>query len=489
MVRVRIGPSPTGDPHVGTAYIALFNYVFAKKHNGTFILRIEDTDQVRSKPAWETMLVDALKWLGLQWAEGPDCGGPHGPYRQSERRAIYAEHVQTLVDRGAAYPCFCSAERLEQLRVQQRQRGVASGYDGQCRRLPPDEAARRLAAGEAHVIRLKVPQERTLQFVDKLRGPLQFEAHQVDDQVLIKSDGMPTYHLANVVDDHLMGITHVIRAEEWITSTPKHVLLYEGFGWQPPQFVHMPLLRNPDKSKISKRKNPVSLNYYRQAGYLPEAMLNYLAMMGWTMPDGREKFTVDDMVEAFDFERISLGGPVFDVQKLTWLNGLYIRASSPAEMVARWRQTVLTDAALNAVAPLVHERIEKLEDLLEHTAYFFGGEVSYDAAALRDLVPKNRTPQAARAALEAVLELIDAQPELFAEDLEAKMRAACTALAWKTKELFMPVRVAVTGRRATPPLFETMAHLGKERCRRRLRAAIAQLKAMPEAAPAAQVGG
>ncbi|RYE92102.1 MAG: glutamate--tRNA ligase, partial [Oxalobacteraceae bacterium] len=283
-------------------------------------------------------------------------------------------------------------------------------------------------------------------------------------------------------DDHLMGITHVVRAEEWITSTPKHVLLYQGFGWEVPEFVHMPLLRNQDKSKISKRKNPVSLNYYREAGFYPEAMLNYLAMMGWTMPDGREKFSLADMIDNFTFERISLGGPVFDVPKLTWLNGLYIRETSTDALIERWRQTVFTDAALKAIAPLVHERIEKLEDLLEHTAFFFGGDVSLDPVACKELVPKKRNAQEAQAALEAVLELIDAQPNLQAVDLEAKMRAVCEGLGWKTKELFMPVRVAVTGRKATPPLFETMQHLGKERCRRRLRAAIAYLKAQPKVA-------
>jgi glutamyl-tRNA synthetase len=429
------------------------------------------------------MIIDALKWTGISWDEGPDVGGPHGPYRQSERRAIYAEHLQVLVERGAAYRCFCSAERLDQLRIQQRQRGVPSGYDGHCRQLTPQEAQARVDASQAHVIRLKVPKEGTLQFVDKLRGTLSFEAHQVDDQVLMKSDGLPTYHLANVVDDHLMGITHVIRAEEWITSTPKHVLLYQGFGWDCPEFVHMPLLRNQDKSKISKRKNPVSLNYYRQAGFYPEAMLNYLAMMGWTMPDGREKFSLEDMIDSFTFERISLGGPVFDVAKLTWLNGLYIRETPIDDLIKRWRQSVFTDDAIKAVLPLVHERIEKLEDLLEHASYFFGGDVSYDAAAQKDLVAKKRDAKQTQVALEAVLDVLDAQPSLVASELEAQLRALCESIGWKTKELFMPVRVAVTGRKATPPLFETMAHLGKERCRRRLRAAIALLKSMP-AAPA-----
>ena len=487
MVRVRIGPSPTGDPHVGTAYIALFNYVFAKQHGGQFILRIEDTDQSRSQPAWEGMIVEALRWLGLDWAEGPDVGGPHGPYRQSERRAIYREHAEILLQRGGAYPCFCTAERLDQLRIQQRQRGVASGYDGHCRQLPVAAAAARRAAGEAHVLRLRVPHEGALTFTDQLRGEVRFDSHQVDDQVLMKSDGMPTYHLANVVDDHLMQISHVIRAEEWITSTPKHVLLYRGFGWQAPTWVHMPLLRNQDKSKISKRKNPVSLGYYRESGFLPEAMRNYLAMMGWTMPDGREKFTLEEMIAAFGFERMSLGGPVFDVAKLTWLNGLYLREMPAIAVMQRWRETVLSDASLAAVAPLVHERLEKLEDVLDQVGFFFTGDLVYDEAAQRDLVPKKRTAKETVVVLEAVLASIDALPVLVAVELEASLRALSERLEWRTKELFMALRVAVTGKKATPPLFETMAVLGKERCRRRLRQVIRLLGARPEPAAAAAI--
>ncbi len=482
-VRVRIGPSPTGDPHVGTAYIALFNYVFAKQHGGTFILRIEDTDRARSNPAWETMIVDSLRWLGLTWDEGPDIGGPNGPYRQSERGDIYREHVQMLLDKGAAYPCFCSTERLDSLRLQQRQRGVASGYDGHCRLMTETEVADRRASNTPFVVRLKVPNEGTLSFEDALRGTVSFDAHQVDDQVLQKSDGMPTYHLANVVDDHLMGITHVIRAEEWITSTPKHVLLYQAFGWAAPTWVHMLLLRNGDKSKISKRKNPVSINYYREAGFYPSALLNYLGMMGWTMPNGEEKFTVQDMIENFSLERIALGGPVFDVAKLTWLNGLYIRDQSVQQMVDTWRSTILTDERLLHVAKLVHERVNKLEDIIDYTAFFFSGDVEYDALAIKDLVPKKRTVKEAIGALEAVVERLDGLASLDAAIVEQSLRELCEQTGFKTKELFMPVRVAVTGRRATPPLFETMEVLGKERCRRRLRHAIAQLKAQPEPTP------
>ena len=428
------------------------------------------------------MLIEALTWLGLHWDEGPDVGGPHGPYRQSERGPIYREHCDMLIERGHAYRCFCTAERLETVRQRQRAASETLGYDGHCRTLGVDEVRARLAAGEAHVVRLKVPKDGTTVVRDRLRGDVSFENTQVDDQVLLKSDGMPTYHLANVVDDHLMGISHVMRAEEWITSTPKHVLLYQGFGWQPPEFIHMPLLRNQDKSKISKRKNPVSLNFYRQAGFLPEAMLNYLGMMGWTMPDAREKFSVDEMIADFTFDRISLGGPVFDVQKLTWLNGLYLRELEPKDLVARLREQVLSDEALLRVAPLVRERIEKLEDWVDYTAFFFSGEVAYDAEAREAMVPKKRDAMETAGVLTSVLEVVDGVPAIDPMPFEEMLRGLADRLGWKAKEVFMALRIAVTGRKATPPLFETMAVLGKERCRRRLRQAIALLHTMGPAA-------
>ncbi|MCK5796400.1 MAG: glutamate--tRNA ligase, partial [Deltaproteobacteria bacterium] len=302
-VRVRIAPSPTGDPHVGTAYVALFNYAFARHHGGSFILRIEDTDRARSTKASEEAILRALRWLGLEWDEGPDVGGPKGPYRQSERGAIYAEHAQMLIDKGEAYPCFCTPERLATLRDEQRRAKASKlGYDGKCRDIDPTEARARVDAGEAHTVRLKMPTEGQTTLDDGLRGAISLDNAQSDDQVLLKSDGMPTYHLANVVDDHLMGVTHVIRAEEWISSAPKHLRLYEAFGWDPPHFLHLPLLRNNDKnrSKISKRRNPVSLDYYRDIGILPEAMLNFLALMGWSFGEDRERFSLEEMVERFD---------------------------------------------------------------------------------------------------------------------------------------------------------------------------------------------
>ena len=338
-VRTRIAPSPTGDPHVGTAYIALFNLCFARQHGGKFILRIEDTDQVRSTRKSEDDILAALKWLQLDWDEGPDKGGPHAPYRQSERSAIYQQHAQTLLDHGHAFRCFCTAERLEEVRKQQMADKHQPGYDGHCMQLGQADVASKLASGLPFVIRMKVPREGTCVVKDMLREPVEIEWSQVDMQVLMKSDGLPTYHLANVVDDHLMEISHVIRGEEWINSAPKHLLLYRYFGWEPPVLCHMPLLRNADKSKLSKRKNPTSVGYYQRMGYLPEAVTNYLGMMGWSMPDGNEKFSVQEMIAGFDINRVSLGGPVFDTAKLDWLNGRYMRESlSDEQFIERYRQ-------------------------------------------------------------------------------------------------------------------------------------------------------
>ncbi len=479
VVRTRIAPSPTGDPHVGTAYVALFNYAWAKKNGGQFILRIEDTDRERSNPTSERMIFESLRWLGLAWDEGPDVGGPHGPYRQSERFAIYRDHAEQLVAKGAAYPCFCTRERLDALREEQRRQKVAHalGYDGHCRALAPAEAARRRAAGEPHVIRLAMPRDGETAVADLLRGEIRIDNRLVDDQVLLKSDGYPTYHLANVVDDHLMGITHVIRAEEWISSLPKHAQLYRAFGWEEPVFCHLPLLRNADKSKISKRKNPVSLNFYRRAGYLPEALLNYLALMGWAISADREEFSLAEFIASFEIKDITLGGPVFDVEKLTWMNGKYIRALAVPDLLAKLRADILSDGHLTKVLALAHERVEKLEDFVEYARFFFVGEIEYDAEARVKLVGKKRTAAETAEALARLLEeRLDPLLDWEAPRLEAEMRAFADAAGWKSGDLFMPVRIAVTGKAATPPLFETMEVLGRELCRRRLRRAVESLQ-------------
>ena len=480
-VRVRIAPSPTGDPHVGTAYIGLFNLAFAKSKGGKFILRIEDTDQTRSTKESEQAIFDALRWVGLPYDEGPDVGGPYGPYRQSERLDLYKREAEALVARGHAYKCTCTAERLDQVKEEQKRRGENPMYDGHCRARPAADVDKEIADGAAWVIRLKVPREGTTSFEDVLRGKVEFENKGVDDQVLLKSDGFPTYHLANVVDDHHMLITHVIRGEEWINSTPKHVLLYAGFGWTPPSFCHLPLLRNEDKSKVSKRKNPTSIFWYKRAGILPEALRNYLGLMGWTMPDGREVFALDEMVKQFDISRITLGGPVFDLKKLFWLNGKYLREVVTADQyLAAVREYVFPDDYLRRIIPLVKERVDKFDDFVSYGGFFFMGSVPVDPAGL---IPKGRTAAEVEEVLADALERIDKQFTWTHEPIEQLFRKMCDDKGWKPKDLFMPVRVAVTGKTATPPLFETMEVLGREMCRRRIREALLALKAVPAPKP------
>ncbi|HIE03586.1 MAG TPA: glutamate--tRNA ligase, partial [Candidatus Latescibacteria bacterium] len=324
MVRVRFAPSPTGRLHVGSAHTALFNWLFARHHGGAFVLRIEDTDRSRVVEGALEDILEGLRWLGLDWDEGP--------YFQSERVEIYRRHADVLLERGWAYRCFCSPERLERMRREQQARGEPPKYDRRCRDLPPDEVKGRVEAGEPNVIRLKVPLEGETKFVDLIRGEIVFRNSELDDLILLKSDGFPTYHLASVVDDHLMGITHVLRAEEWISSTPKHVLLYEAFGWEPPNFAHLPLILGPDKSKLSKRHGATALLDYRDKGYLPEAMANFLALLGWSPGDGREKLSGEEMIEEFSLEGMGKRGSVFDETKLEWLNGLCIRELPPEQL-------------------------------------------------------------------------------------------------------------------------------------------------------------
>ena len=341
-VVTRVAPSPTGDPHVGTAYVSLFNWAWARRNGGRFILRIDDTDRARSKPEHEGKIVEALAWLGMEADESPFVGGPAGPYRQSERGAIYREHADRLLASGHAYRCFCTPERLAELREAQKAAKGHFGYDGRCRAIPTGESERR-AGSETHVLRLAVDKSASTRFTDLLRGQIVIENQEVDDQVLLKSDGMPTYHLATVVDDHLMGVSIIMRAEEWIPSVPKHVMLYQAFGWDLPVFAHVPLLRNANKSKISKRKNPTSLLWYRAMGFLPEAMLNFLALQGWRPAEDKEEFTRDEFVAGFDPKDISTGGPVFDITKLDWLNGQKIRELTLDELADRLLAPTITE--------------------------------------------------------------------------------------------------------------------------------------------------
>jgi len=479
-VRVRIAPSPTGVPHVGTAYIGLFNYVFARVHGGQFIIRIEDTDQRRYNQRSEEAILRSLRWIGLQWDEGPDVGGPYGPYRQSERLALYQRYAQELIDAGAAYRCWCTPERLEAVRQEQRRNKQMLRYDGLCRHLSAGEVAAK--QGQPSVVRLKVQEGGATVVHDAFREPITFDHQQIDDQVLLKSDGYPTYHLANVVDDHLMRISHVIRAEEWLSSTPKHLLLYQAFGWEAPIFMHMPLLRNADRSKISKRKNPVSVEFYERQGYLPEALVNFLALMGWSMPDDREVFRLDEMIEEFSFDRVNLGAPVFDLQKLEWLNGIYIRQLSPEELTRRLHQQVaqpkarrLDDAAyLREITPLLQERLPTLGDFHAMAAFFYDTRLAYDKTLL---IPKGRNARDTARILTEVSEVLQRDVGPWQEStLETTLRTYAESTAWDTRELFMTLRVAITGRTASPPLFATMQVLGQEVCLTRLEDAVAMLQ-------------
>ncbi|HLI76420.1 MAG TPA: glutamate--tRNA ligase [Acidobacteriaceae bacterium] len=478
--RVRIAPSPTGDPHVGTAYIGLLNYIFAKQRNGQFVLRIEDTDRTRFVPTSEQMIFDALRWVGLTWDEGPDVGGPFGPYRQSERTEIYREYTEKLLASGHAYRAFETPEELEAERKAQLAAKQPPKYNGRSRHLTPEEVQANLAAGKPFTVRLKVPSEGSTTFRDELRGDVTFDHNNVDDQVLLKSDGFPTYHLANVVDDHLMGITDVIRAEEWISSTPKHVLLYQAFGWEQPRFWHMPLLRNADKSKISKRKNPVSLNFYRDSGFLPQALLNYLGLMGGGMAQPTEleivskgldmklsdMFSLDDMLARYDFSRISLGGPVFDLVKLKWLNGEYLRKQTPEQFFAALRQTVFSDRYLQAIAPLVQTRIETLGAIGDMAGFFFRDDLPVPESVW---LPKKRTPEETLAFTADLLTTLEAVTDWQPPAIESAMKQLGEAKAWSVKENFMLLRAIVTGSLNSPPLMESLVVFGKARSLDRVR--------------------
>lgn len=469
-VRTRIAPSPTGDPHVGTAYIALFNLCFARQHNGQFILRIEDTDQVRSTEESEQMILDSLRWLGLEWDEGPDIGGPHGPYRQSERTEIYRQYAMELVAKGHAFYCFATPEELDSMRRDQLARGEAQKYDGRGLTLTPQEIKRRLDAGEPYVIRMKVPGEGACVVNDMLRGDIEIPWQQVDMQVLLKADGLPTYHLANVVDDHLMRITHVIRGEEWINSAPKHKLLYESFGWRMPVLCHMPLLRNPDKSKLSKRKNPTSINYYRAMGYLPEALLNYLGRMGWSMPNEEEKFSLSEMQANFNIESVSLGGPVFDVEKLDWLNGRWIREDLNEEQFAdRVEAWALNRKNLQRMTPLIQGRIEKFSDIAPLAAFMLSGMPSLTESSFTHKTLDNET---VRRVLQYSSWRLDGLRHWSRDGLYEELNQIAQVMDLKLKDFLFPLFVAIAGSPSAPPLFDAMAILGPDLVRARVRHAL-----------------
>ena len=469
-VRTRIAPSPTGDPHVGTAYIALFNLAFARQHGGEFILRIEDTDQTRSTPESEQAILDSLRWLGMDWDEGPDKPGPHGPYRQSERSEIYQKYTQQLLDEGKAFKCYRTAEELDELRNQRREQGLQTALKQSDLALPAEEVAAREAANAPYVVRMQVPEEGVCVFDDMLRGTIEVEWSQVDCQILMKSDGMPTYHLANVVDDHLMEITHVLRGEEWISSAPKHQLLYKYFGWDMPALCHMPLLRNPDKSKLSKRKNPTSIIYYQRMGYLADALLNYLARMGWSMPDEREKFNLEEMIANFDISRVSLGGPIFDQEKLSWLNGLWIREDLSDEQFAQqFQQWALNPEYLMQIIPLIKPRVEKFTDVAPVAGFLMSGMLPITEESFAH---KSLERDDVRKILQYASWMLDAEQQWNKDRLFSQCKALGDAMGFKVRDFLYPLFIAIAGTSASVSVVDSMQILGPDMSRARIRHAL-----------------
>lgn len=470
-VRTRVAPSPTGDPHVGTAYIALFNLCFAKQHNGKFILRIEDTDQTRSTAASEQAIFDSLRWLGLDWDEGPDVGGEYGPYRQSERGDTYVKYCDQLIKSGHAFKCYRTSEELDVLRESRKAEGLNMALKPSDLALSEEEVSKREVEGAPFVVRMQVPEEGTCVINDMLRGEIEIEWSQIDAQILLKSDGMPTYHLANVVDDHLMKITHVLRGEEWINSAPKHQLLYQYFGWEMPELCHLPLLRNPDKSKLSKRKNPTSIQYYERMGFMPEALVNYLGRMGWSMPDESEKFTLQEMLDNFDVQRVSLGGPIFDVEKLKWLNGKWLRENLTVEaLLGR-----LKDWAFNAdnVTPILEQlqpRLEVFSDLAPASSFMFSGmlplkEETFTSGSKLDIEQQVEL-------LQFTLWRLEVLSTWQRDDIFNTLKQLADAKDMKMKDFLAPIFLAIAGTTSSISVMDSMQLLGPDISRARLRFAI-----------------
>lgn len=465
-----MAPSPTGEMHVGGMATLLKNYAWAKRHGGQFVLRIEDTDKEREVPGAIEQIQKVIKDYGLDWDEGPDKGGSYGPYIQSERLDIYRQKAEELVAAGRAYYCFCSKERLEKLRDQQRAAHLPPKYDKHCRHLSTAEAEKQKAAGAPYVIRLKVPENQPVVFQDLLRGEIVIQSSEVDDQVLLKSDGYPTYHLAVVVDDHLMKITHILRGEEWISSAPKHVLLYEAFGWEKPVFAHIPVFLNPDgKGKMSKRQGAVSARSFLERGYLPEAMLNFFMILGWAKADQQEIMTLQEYIAEFDPKDVSVKSVAFDLQKLDWLNGVYIRKLPQAELIQRLQPFLPTDfpkEKITAILPLVAERLVRLSDIESLTDFFYR-DIALD---LNELSKKTDAATLVQQ-LAATEESLAALSDWSHTEIERVIRTLQEQHAWHKGQYFMMLRLAVTGKKATPPLFETIAVLGQNETLQRLQTA------------------
>ncbi len=470
-VRTRIAPSPTGeDIHIGNLYTALINWTVAKKNQGKFIIRIEDTDRERLIEGSEQKILSTIKAYGLAYDEGPDIKGPFAPYRQSERLKLYKQYAEELIEKESAYYCFCSKEKLEELR--NKNEGKANKKHLEYCDFNLDESKKRITTGEKYVIRLKVPQNKDIIFEDLIRGEITINSDQIDDQILIKSDGFPTYHMAVVVDDHLMEITHVIRAEEWISSTPKHVLLYQALGWSLPIFAHLPLLRNTDRSKLSKRHNPVWASWYLKEGFLPEAMLNYLALMGWSHPEAKEIFTLDEFVEKFELKDVLPVGPVFNITKLEWMNGEYIRKMSGEELTKRLEDFLVDHPSKDKIAPLtplVKERIKKLSDFIPLVDFLFS-KPDYEKSIFEKVAGDKKN--LLKDILSDILSTLEkASRPWDAKEFEQSFRDLADKLGLSTTQIFQLIRVAISGKTVTPPLFESIKILGEEETLNRVKTA------------------
>jgi glutamyl-tRNA synthetase len=477
LVRVRFAPSPTGYPHLGNIRTALFNWLFARHHGGKFILRIEDTDIARMVEGAVEVIQDSLQWLGLDWDEGP--------YFQSQRLPIYHEITHRLLEEDHAYLCYCSTERLEMMRREQAKRKQPPKYDRRCRDLTQRERNRLEATGITPVIRFKTPLEGETTFYDSIYGPVTFKHDTLDDFILLKSDGYPTYHLANVVDDHLMSISHVLRAEEWLSSTPRHVLLYQALNWQTPQFAHLPMILGPDRAKLSKRHGATTITEYQKQGYLPGAMINFLVLLGWSLDDRTELLSQEELIKHFSLERVGKTAAIFDKDKLEWMNGVYLRKLSLGEFVQQAMpfldrdlpnsvERPLNNRYVSKVLSLIQERAKTLAEVPQLASFFFLDELQYDTSLL--LSGKLNAESAAKAIL-IVLQRLEEVTTWDATTLEGILRPLATELNLGTGKLFGLLRVAITGRTAAPPLFQTMEVLVKEKCLKRFDAALRLLSA------------
>lgn len=479
-VRVRFAPSPTGFLHVGGLRTALFNFLFARNSDGVFVLRIEDTDRARYVEGAVDNLINTLRWAGLDYDEGPVIGGDFGPYIQSERLGIYNEHVDLLIRSGAAYRCFCTPERLETMRKELSAKKLQPKYDRTCLRLSEEEITNNVAARKPFVVRMKVPDDVRIAFSDIIRGNVEFMSERIDDQVLLKSDGYPTYHLANVVDDHLMKISHVIRGEEWLSSTPKHVLLYKAFGWRLPQFAHLPLLLNPDKSKLSKRQGDVAVEDYREKGYLKEALVNFVALLGWNPGDDREIFSLKDLEREFSLEKANKSGAVFNVEKLDWLNFQHLRNKPEGEILSMLKDHLtkssldysqLSDEYLIQVINAMRERVSFVRDFTEKSPYFFKAPSDYDPAAV-----KKRWKAQSADYLREIGEKFSTLENPGREDYEEVLHNTAESLKVGNGQLIHPLRLAVSGMSEGPGLFDILNIIGKEETIHRINSAIERIK-------------